>query len=89
MTEKTIKISLDEIHAKSPKKNYATNKTDVYRINVIWSLDIFDLRDYSPENNRRCRFFMVVTDNSSKFGWVVPLKSNNAQTKKSFLKMFF
>ena len=52
MTEKSIKIFMDEIHSKPPKKNYATNKTDVYNIDEVWSLDFLDLKDYDPENNR-------------------------------------
>ena len=31
------------------KKIYPTNKTDVYHIVDIWSLDILDLKDYGPE----------------------------------------
>ena len=34
------------------KRNYATNKTDVYHIDEIWNLDELDLRDYGPESNR-------------------------------------
>ena len=29
MTQKNIKIFINEIYSKGPKKNYATNKTDV------------------------------------------------------------
>ena len=32
-------------------KNYTTNKTDVYHIDYIWSLDILDLKDYGEDNN--------------------------------------
>ena len=49
-----------------PKKNYRTNKTDVYHLDNIWSLDILDLKDYVPENNRSHRHFLVVIDNFSK-----------------------
>ena len=52
MTQKTIKIFRNEICSKRPKKNYATNKTDVYHTDDIWSSDILDLKDYGPENNR-------------------------------------
>ena len=52
MTQKNFKIFIDEIYSKPPKKNYATNKTDVYHIVDIWSLDILDLNDYGFENNR-------------------------------------
>ena len=51
MTQKNIKIFINEIFSKPPKNYYPTNKTDVYHIDDIWSLDILDLKDYGPENN--------------------------------------
>ena len=82
MTQKNIKIFINEIYSKPPRKNYATNKTDVYHIDDIWSLDILDLKDYGPENNRGYRYVLVIIDNFSKFGWTSPLKNKNAQTTK-------
>ena len=82
MTQKNIKIFKNEIYSKPPKKNFATNKTDVYHIDEVWSLDIVDLKDYEPENNRGYRYVLVIIDNFSKFGWTVPLKNKNAQTTK-------
>ena len=82
MTQKKIKIFVDEIYSRGPKKNYATNKTDVYHIDDIWSLDILDLKDYVPENDRGYRYVLVIIDNFSKFGWTIPLKYKNAQTIK-------
>ena len=88
MTQKNIKIFINEIYSKPPRRNYPTNKTDVYHIDDIWSLDILDLKDYSPENNRGYRYVLVVIDNFSKIGWTVPLKNKNAQTiKDSFEKI--
>ena len=85
MTQKNIKIFINEIYSKPPKKYYSTYKTDVYHIDDTWSLDILDLKDYGPENNRGCRYVLVIIDNFSKFGWTVPLKNKNAQTiKESF-----
>ena len=83
MNQKNIKIFIHEIYSKLPKKNYATNKTDVYHIDDIWSLDILDLKDYSPKNNRGYRYVLVIIDNFTKFGWTVPLKNKNAQTIKN------
>ena len=83
MTQKTIKIFINEIYSKPPKKNYATNKTDVYQIDDIWSLDILDLKDYGPETNRGYRYVLVIIDYFSKFGWTVPLKNRNAITIKN------
>ena len=82
MTEKNIKIFINEIYSKPPKKNYDTNKTEVYHIDDIWSLDILDLKDYGPENNRGYRYVLVIIDNFSKYGWTIPLKNKNAQTIK-------
>ena len=55
MTQKTIKIFMDESYSKPPKKKYPTHKTDVHHIDDIWSLDILDQKDYGPENIRRRR----------------------------------
>ena len=82
MSQKNIKIFINEIYSKPPKKNYVTNKTDVYYIDDIWSLDILDLKDYGPENNRGYRYVLVTIDNFSKFGWTTPLKNKHAQTIK-------
>ena len=86
MTQKSIKIFINEIYSKPPKKNYITNKTDVYHIDDVWSLDILDLKDYGPENNRNYRYVLAVIDNFSKFGWTTPLTNKNALTIKDFLE---
>ena len=49
---KNIKIFINEIYSKPPKRNYSTNKTDVCHIDDVCSLDILDLKDHGPENNR-------------------------------------
>ena len=82
MSQKNIKIFINEIYSKAPKKNYATNKTDVYHIDDIWSLDVLDLKDFGPGNNRGYRYVLVTIDNFSKYGWTIPLKNKNAQTIK-------
>ena len=82
MTQKNIKIFINEIYSKPPRKNYSTNKTDVYHFDDIWSLDILDLKDYGPENNSGYRYLLVTIDNFSKFGWTIPLKNKNALTIK-------
>ena len=82
MTQKNIKLFINEIYSKPPKRNYPTNKTDVYFIDDIWSLDILDLKDYGPENNKGYRYVLVIIDNFSKYGWTQPLKNKNAQTIK-------
>ena len=83
MTQKNIKIFINEIHSKPPKRNYITNKTNVYHIDDIWPLDILDLKDYGPENNRGYRYVLVTINNFSKLSWTIPLKNKNAQTIKN------
>ena len=68
--DKNIKIFIDEICHKKYKKNYPTNKTIVKHINC-WSLDILDLVDYGPSNNKRYRYILTVFDNFSKYAWAV------------------
>ena len=82
MSQKNIKIFINEIYSKPPRKYYPTNKTDVYYIDDIWSLDILDLKDYGTNNNRGYRYVLVTIDNFSKYGWTTPLKNKNAQTIK-------
>ena len=82
MTQKSTKILISEIYSKGPKKYYPTNKTDVYHIDDIWSLDILDLKDYGSENNRRYRYVLVIIDIFSKFGRKAPIKIKSAQTVK-------
>ena len=88
MSQKNIKIFINEIYSKPPKKYYATNKTDVYHIDDTWSLDILDLKDYGPENNRGYRYVLVTIDNFSKYGWTVPLKKKCYNNKRLFRKYF-
>ena len=86
MSQKNFKIFINEIYSKGPKKSYSTKKTDVYFIDDIWGLDILDLKDYAFENNRGYRYVLVIKDNFSKFGWTVPIKNKNAQTRKDSLE---
>ena len=79
MTLKSIKIFINEIYYKPPKKNYATTKTEIYHIDGTWSLDIIDLKDYGPENNRGYRYIFAIINNFSKSGCTIPFKNKNAQ----------
>ena len=88
MSQKNFKIFINEIYSKPPKKYYLPNKTDVYHIDDTWSLDILDLKDYGPENNRGYRYVLVIIDNFSKFRWTIPLNNKNAQTIKDSFENF-
>ena len=83
MTQKNIKLVMNETYLKGPRKSYLTNKTDVHHIAEILSLDILDLTDYGFKNNRGYRYVLVIIDNFSKFGWTVPIKNKNAQIIKN------
>ena len=65
-----------------PKRNYPTNKTDVFYTGDIWSLYILDLKIYGPENNRGYRYVLVIIDKFINFGWSIPLKFENGQSIK-------
>ena len=44
------------------------------------------LNDYGAKNIDGFRYFLVVSDSFSKFGWTVPLKNKNARAIKAHLK---
>ena len=52
MTQKSIKIFIDEIYFKPPKRIYSTNKTDVYHNDDIWSLYVLGWKNYGPAKKR-------------------------------------
>ena len=58
----------------------------MFIISITFGIDILDLKDYGPENNRGYRYVLVIIDNFSKFGWTVPTKNKNAQTIKDSFK---
>ena len=86
MIQKSNKTFINEKYSKPLKKNYSTNKIDVYHMDDIWSLDILDLKNYGPENNRGYRYVLVIIENISKFGWTVPLKNKSSNNKRFFRK---
>ena len=89
MTARTIKILMNEFFSKPAKKDYSTNKIDVCHIDDLWSLHLLDLKEYGPENFRKNRHILVVMDNFSKNGRMIPAKNKNAQIKKDLLENNF
>ena len=75
-----IKIFVDEIYSRPPNKNFESNKTIIKSIDDTWSSDLLDMNDYGPKNNRGYRYILVVVDNFSRFGWIIPLKNKYAQS---------
>ena len=76
----STKIFIDEIYTKPPLRNYPTNKTKIESIDDIWSSDLLDMNDYGIKNNKGYRYILVVIDNFSKVGWIIPLKNKYAQS---------
>ena len=68
------------MYSRETRKDYLTNETDVFYIDGIWSLDMLDLNDYGPENNRGYRYALVIIGNFSKFGFTIPFKNKISQT---------
>ena len=75
-----MKIFIDEIYRKAPKKNYETNKITYNHIDEIWSIDLADFSDYKISNNKGYRYIFIIIDNFSKFLWAIPLKNKYSQT---------
>ena len=75
-----MKIFIDEIYSKQPKKNYPTNKTIIKSLDDTWSSDLLDMNDYGFKNKKGYRYILVVIDHFSKFGWTIPLKNKYAQS---------
>ena len=65
---------MTEIYASPPEKKYADNKIDIYYIHDTCSMDLRDINDYGPKNNKCFRLILVAIDTFSKFRWTVPLK---------------
>ena len=75
-----IKIFVDEIYSKPPRKNYPTNKIVYNFVDEIWSIDLADFSDYKTSNNKGFRYIIIVIDNFSKYLWATPLKNKYSQT---------
>ena len=75
-----IKIFIDEIYSKPPRKNYSTNKIIYIHIDEIWSIDLADMIDYKITNNKGFRYIFIIVDNFSKYLWAIPLKNKYSQT---------
>ena len=80
MKKDLTKIFIDEIYSSSPKNNYPTNKTIIKSTDDNWSSDLLNMNDYDIKNNKGYRYILAVINNSSKFGWRIPLKNKYAQS---------
>ena len=75
-----MKLFIDEIYSKPPRKNYPTNKKIYNNIDEIWSIDLADMIDYKISNNKGFRYKFIIIDNFSKYLWAIPLKNKYSQT---------
>ena len=75
-----IKIFIDEIYSKPPRRNFPTNKIVYNHIDETWSIDLVDMIDYKISNNKGFRYIFIVIDNFSKYLWAIPLKNKYSQT---------
>ena len=75
-----MKIFIDEIYSKAPKKNYETNKITYNHTDEIWSVGLADFSDYKISNNKGYRYIFIIIDNFSKYLWAIPLKNKYSQT---------
>ena len=73
MKKELIKIFIDEIYSKPPKKNYEINKVVYNHIDALWSIDLADMIDYKVSNNKGFRYIFIIVDNFSKCLWAIPL----------------
>ena len=48
----SMKISIDEIYSKPPRRKYPTNKIVYNHIDEIWTIDLADMVDYKTSNNK-------------------------------------
>ena len=66
MVKKITTNFIQEVYVKRPKKNFATNKIDVFYIGDIWSMDLLDFND-SLNSSKNYRYILVLIGKLSKF----------------------
>ena len=79
MKRNLIKIFIDELYSKAPKKNYETNKIFYNHIDEIWSINLAEMIDYKTSNNKGYRYTFIRIDKFSKYAWTIPHKNKNSQ----------
>ena len=80
MKRDIIKIFINEILSKTPKKNYPSNKIKYNHIEEIWNIDLADMVDYKTSNNKGFRYIFVIVDYSLKFFWAILIKNKYSKT---------
>ena len=85
MKRDRMKIFIDEIYSKPPKKSNETNKIIYNHIDEIWSIDLADMIDYNFFK-KRFRHIIILIDNFSKCTWGIPLKKKASTKTNKFSK---
>ena len=75
-----IKVFIDEIYNKPPRKNYPTNKIIYNHIDEIWCTDLSDMIDCKILHNKGFRYIFVIINNFRKYLWAIRLKNKASQT---------
>ena len=57
-----IKIFINEVYSKPPKKNYETNILFYNQFDEIWSFNLADFSDYKTSNNKGFRYTVIIFD---------------------------
>ena len=68
---------------KPAEKKNDSKKTVVKLIDRTWTLDLLDTKDYGTENRRGYRYFLVMIDNLSEYGFGVPSAKKASLTIKN------
>lgn len=79
--------AVNEIH-RPVRKNFIRRKYKQSGLNHIWEIDLADMSKYSKENNKNT-FLLMVIDIFSKYLYVVPMKSKNAQDVRDAMEKVF
>ena len=80
MKKENVKIFIDEVYNKPPKKIYPTNEIVYNHIDEIWCFDLADITDYKISNIKGFRYIFVMIDKFSKYLWTIPLKNKYSKT---------
>ena len=88
LNEDLIKIFIDEIYSKPPKKNYETNKKLYNHIDEIWSFDLADMTDWKISNNKGYRYIFNIIDSFSKNTCAVTWKNKNSKKFQMNFQIF-
>ena len=67
-------------YANPSRKNFATNKIDLYYIHDNWNMVLLDLNDFVPKIKKGQRYIVVVIKTLGRLGWTDFSKNENAQT---------